>query len=405
MPLKMHRVELVALIAMMFATIAISMDAMLPALPQIALDLSPDNPNAAQLVLTSFVLGMGLGTFVTGPLSDTFGRKNVVIGGAAVYCVGAAASIYAQSLEFLLVSRLIQGLGAAGPRVVSLAIIRDQFSGREMARLMSFVMMVFTIFPAVAPSLGAFILIFGEWHAIFAAFLVFSIINVIWFGVRMPETLPVEDRRPFSFRAIWAALLEMIAHPMVRLSIAVQCLVFGMLFAMISSVQQIYDITFDQAENFHLWFFMVALLSGCGSLLNARLVIKLGMRRIINAVIAFQIFASSAMLLVYFSDLGATATFFGFVAWQTSVFFMIGMSIGNLNAIALEPMGHIAGLASSVIGAVSTVAAVMIAAPLGLMFDGTPVPLATGILCLAIIAFALMQAMSRREAEEAAATL
>ena len=149
---------------------------------------------------------------------------------------------------------------------------------------------------------------------------------------------------------------------------------------------------------------MVALLSGCGSLLNARLVIKLGMRRIINAVIAFQIFASSAMLLVYFSDLGATATFFGFVAWQTSVFFMIGMSIGNLNAIALEPMGHIAGLASSVIGAVSTVTAVMIAAPLGLMFDGTPVPLATGILCLAIIAFALMQAMSRREAQVAAAT-
>lgn len=396
MPHKLHRVELVALIAMMFATIAISMDAMLPALPEIGAELSPDNLNAAQLVLTSFILGMGLGTFVTGPLSDSFGRKNIVIAGAVLYCAGALAAVFAHSLEFLLAARLVQGLGAAGPRVVSLAIIRDLYSGREMARLMSFVMMVFTIFPAIAPSIGALILIFGEWHAIFAAFLVFSAVNLVWFVVRMPETLPVADRRPFKARALRAAVVEMFQNPTVRLSIYVQSLVFGILFAMISSVQQIYDITFGRADSFHLWFFAIALISGTGSLLNAQLVVRLGMRRIVTTAVGAQIVFSGLVLLLFLSNLPEVVTFAGFVFWQTSLFFMVGMTVGNLNALALEPMGHIAGMASSVIGAVSTVAAVVIAAPLGLMFDGTAIPLAMGTLVLSTISLVLMKQMTRR---------
>ncbi|WP_372833859.1 MFS transporter, partial [Puniceibacterium confluentis] len=150
----MSRVEFIALIAMLFATIAFSIDSMLPALPEIGAALSPGNLNRVQLVITSFVLGMGIGTFFTGPLSDTFGRKPVVLCGAILYIVASLVAARAQSLEVLLAARVVQGLGAAGPRVVALAIIRDLYQGRGMARIMSFVMIVFTLVPAIAPSMG-----------------------------------------------------------------------------------------------------------------------------------------------------------------------------------------------------------------------------------------------------------
>ena len=164
---QMGRAEFIALIAMMFATIAFSTDAMLPALPQIAADLAPDTPERVPLILTSFILGLGLGTFVTGPLSDAFGRKNVVYGGAALYILGTLVAWASQSLEIMLAARVVQGLGAAGPRVVSLAIIRDLFAGRQMAKIMSFVMMIFVIVPALAPALGAVIIGFTDWRGIF----------------------------------------------------------------------------------------------------------------------------------------------------------------------------------------------------------------------------------------------
>ncbi|NVK58951.1 MAG: MFS transporter, partial [Rhodobacteraceae bacterium] len=163
------RPEFIAMLAMLFATIAFSIDAMLPALPEIGAELTPDDVNRAQLVVTSFVLGMGIGTFFTGPLSDTFGRKPVVLAGATLYVVMSLVAAQEDSLELLLVARLFQGLGAAGPRVVALAIVRDLHSGREMARIMSFVMMIFTIFPALAPSMGAVIIDLSSWRGIFIA--------------------------------------------------------------------------------------------------------------------------------------------------------------------------------------------------------------------------------------------
>lgn len=394
----MSKGEFIALVAMMFATIAFSIDAMLPALPEIGQTLSPDDINRAQLVLTSFVLGMGIGTFFTGPLSDAFGRKRVVFAGAALYVLASVVAWKTQSLEVLLASRLVMGLGAAGPRVVGLAIVRDLYSGREMARIMSIAMMIFTLVPAFAPMLGAGIILLADWRSIFLAFAVFAIIMVSWMGLRLPETLPVAERRPFRLPLLLGAVREMFAHPTVRLSIFVQTLCLALLFTMLTMVQPIYDLIFGRGDSFPFWFGFVALMSGSASMLNAAIVVRVGMRRIVTWSLAAQILFSTIMLVLSGMSLPQTLMFGLFVAWQTTVFFMAGTTMGNLNAMAMEPMGHIAGMAASVTGAVSTVLAAGIAAIIGQFFDGTLLPLASSLLTMSCLAFLLMLRMARVEA-------
>ena len=202
-PKPISQFEFVAIMAMLFATIAISIDAMLPALPDIAATLTPDEPNAAQLVVTSFVFGMGVGTLFAGPLSDAFGRKRIIMLGSALYALAALACYFAPSLELLLAARIVQGIGAAAPRTVSIAMIRDLYSGRGMARIMSFVMMVFTVIPAVAPLMGQGIIALADWQAIFLAYIAFSALIMLWMGLRQPETLAVTARRPLRISTLW----------------------------------------------------------------------------------------------------------------------------------------------------------------------------------------------------------
>jgi len=388
-PLK--KTEFVGLMAMSFATIAFSIDSMLPALPEIGAALTPEALNRAQLVLTSFVLGMGLGTFVTGPLSDTFGRRRVLLAGFVIYMVAAVLAMMAGSLEMLLAARLLQGIGAAGPRVVALAVIRDQYSGRQMAQLMSFVFMVFTLVPAIAPSMGALIIALVGWRGLFGAFVIFAVLNGTWFALRQPETLPPKARREFRATVLLAGFKEVISNRTVRITIMVQTLILGMLFGMLSSTQQVFDITFDQGANFPLWFGGIALVSGLASVVNATLVVRLGMRLLIRVTLFVQvIFSGTFVILMLTQALPDLGNFMIFLVWMTSIFFMVGMTLGNLNAITLEPMGHLAGMAASVASSISTVLAVAIAAPMGLAFNGTPLPLSIGVFCCAVLALALM---------------
>jgi DHA1 family bicyclomycin/chloramphenicol resistance-like MFS transporter len=394
---RMSRGEFIALIAMMFSTIAFSIDSMLPALPEIGAQLSPDDVNRAQLILTSFVLGMGIGTFFTGPLSDAFGRKPVIYGGVALYIAASAVAWASSSLELVLAARVAQGLGAAGPRVVAMAVIRDLYSGRIMARIISIAMLLFTLVPAVAPMLGAGVIALFGWRGIFMSFILFAVIVCVWMGTRLPESLAVENRRPFRLPLMVAATKEMFAHPTVRLSIMVQTLCMGILFTMLTMVQPVYDVIHDRAESFPFWFGFVALMSGSASVLNAALVVRVGMRRMVTWALGAQIGITALVIVTNSFPLSPDASFGLFVAWQTTVFFMAGVTMGNLNAIAMEPMGHIAGMAASVIGSVSTVLAAAIAAPVGLLFDGSIMPLTTGILTMCILAFGLMIHMGRIE--------
>ncbi len=391
----MGRVEFIALMAMMFATIAFSIDAMLPALPDIAQELTPEDPTRAPLILTTFVLGMGIGTFISGPLSDALGRRNMMFAGAMLYISAASLAWWSTSLEIMLAARVLQGIGASAPRVVSVAIIRDLFSGREMARILSIVMMIFVLVPAIAPTMGVIIIELAGWRAIFASFVIFSVTSALWLGFRLPETLPVEERRPLKVRLMFSAIREMFTHPVVRLSIVVQTLAMAILFSLLMLIQPIYNHVFDKLESFPYWFGAIALFSAASSFLNALLVVRFGMRRLITIALAAQILLSGTVLL---SSFEATAPSFAiFAIWQAFVFFQAGLTIGNLNAIAMEPMGHIAGMAASVIGGFSTVLAAAIASPIGLLFDGTIRPLLTAVLIMACLAFSIMLYMGRVE--------
>jgi DHA1 family bicyclomycin/chloramphenicol resistance-like MFS transporter len=403
MPNAMPRTEFIALMAMLAATVAVSIDAMLPALPQIAEELTPENINQAQMILTMFVLGMGLGTFFTGPLSDTFGRKPVMLWGAVLYTVSAFIAAQAQTLEVLLIARVCQGIGAAGPRVVAMAVVRDLYMGRGMAQIVSFIMVIFTLVPAIAPLLGSILIDAYSWRAVFYGFMVFSVVSAAWLAFRLPETLPVTRRRPFRAESLRSAVVEMFVHPVVCLSILVQSLCFAMLFSMLSSVQQIYDITFDRADTFALWFGFVAIVAGSSGFLNASLVIRLGMMFLVRAMLIAQVGFSALMVAIAYAasagHISDTLFFAFFVFWQITVFFQAGMTLGNLVAIAQEPMGHIAGMAASVIGAVATVVGVTLAIPVGLMFDGTPIPLAAAMLLEAGLALYLMRLMMKADAQ------
>jgi len=392
MPNRLPIGEFVALMGVMFATIAFSIDAMLPALGAIADDLSPDAPNRAQFVVTSFVLGMGLGTLVTGPLADAFGRRRVILAGAAVYILGAALATLAQSLEMLLAARVLQGLGASAPRVAGMAIIRDLFVGRQMARIMSYCLLVFTLIPAVAPLIGAGILWLSGWRAIFVAFVVFSLIVTTWFGLRQDETLAPENRRPFRVRTLASGLIEVAGNAQVMRVVAALSLVFAILFTTLATTQPIFETRFDRGTEFPLWFALIALISGLGSLTNARIVIRLGMRRVIlGALIAQAILAAAMSALALVPTLPGELYFAAYVIWLTSIFLTVTLTIGNLNALGMEPLGHLAGLGASIISAVATIAAVVLAVPFSLVFDGTPGAVAPGFVILAVLAVLLIR--------------
>lgn len=395
--------EFVGLFAMLFATIAFSIDAMLPGLIQIGRDLSPDDVNRAQLVLTSFILGMGSGTLIAGPLSDAYGRKTIVIWGMGLYVLASAIAAYAQSLEMLLLARFVQGLGASGPRIVTVAMVRDLYEGRAMARVMSFVMTVFILVPALAPSLGAVIIAFAGWRAIFVAFIVFGVTSTLWLALRQPETLAIQDRRPLRTGALWAALLEVLSNRSVQLFVAAMSLGFGQMFAWLSSAPQIFDEVYGRADSFPLWFAGVALFAGSASIVNAQLVMRLGMRKLATAAFAGQALVSIVALGLITLALPAPWDFTVFFAYMCCSFFTIGLTFGNLNALALEDMGHIAGMASAVVGSLSTVLAVIIAVPIGLAFNGTPIPAVLGVLVCSTLAYGLM-VVERRKPSPPAST-
>ncbi len=278
-------VEFVALMAILASLVAFATDAMLPTLPQIAAELSPDAANRAQMIVGAFMLGMGLGTFFAGTMADAFGRKSVVNGGIALFILGAGLAYFAQSLELVLGARVLQGIGAAGPRIAPLAMIRDLFEGRRMARIMSFVTMVFMLVPAMSPAIGAVIIDLWNWRAIFIAFALFAAAGGLWISLRQDETLALPDGRPLKWTPLRSGFLQVVSNRMVMIYTMAMTLGFSVLVAILSSTQQVYAQTFDKADSFPFWFALTALMAMAGTLLNAVLVMRFGMRRLV--VLAF----------------------------------------------------------------------------------------------------------------------
>lgn len=394
--------EFVALMALMSASVAFSIDAMLPALPRIGLELSPDMPARGQLVITSFVFGLGLGTLICGPVSDAFGRKSVLLAGLAAYVAGSVLAIQANSIEMLLAARFLQGAGAAAPRVVATAMVRDLYEGRAMARVTSIIMTLFVLVPALAPSVGAGIIWVSDWRMIFLSFVGFGLICGLWLMLRQPESLPPERRRPLSLRKIGAAVVEIVTNPHVMVYVLALTFAFAPLFAWLSNLPMIFDDVYDRAATFPFWFAGTALVAGTASVVNAKLVMRLGMRKIATYAFLWQASVSLLFLGLMQVSLPAPWDFAMFFAFMCTAFFSIGLTFGNLNALALQPLGHMAGVGSSVVMSMSTIGSALIAVPISLAYDGTPMPLIFGMVICACMALALMLAARHIAGQEAA---
>jgi DHA1 family bicyclomycin/chloramphenicol resistance-like MFS transporter len=307
----------------------------------------------------------------------------VILVGSGLYALAALACYFAPSLEILLAARLLQGLAAAAPRTVAIAMVRDLYSGREMAKIMSFVMMIFTIVPALAPLMGQGIIALGGWHAIFLAYILFAGLSMLWLGLRQPETLPADKRRPLHVATLWSGTKELFTHRIVVVTTLLQTLTLACLFATLSSLQGIFERQFDRAETFPLWFAVIAVASMGGSLLNSRIVMTLGMRRVIQRTYGGVLVLSLVALVTIGSGLlQGNLSFAIQMLFCIGLFSMMGLTMGNLNALAMEPVGHIAGLAASVISSLATVGSVILAIPIGLAFKGTSTPLLIGVTVL-----------------------
>jgi len=364
------------------AITALSIDAMLPALPQIGNELSVQNANDRQLIISIFFLGLAVGQLFFGPLSDKTGRKHTVYTGYVTYIAGSLLSVFAINFPMMLAGRLLQGLGISAPRAVTLALVRDRYAGRMMARVMSFVMTVFILAPMLAPSLGQAIMAFAGWRGIFMGYVFIALVTLIWFAWRMPETLAPERRSPFSLRRIVDATFFIVKNR-TSLGYTVSAgLVGGAFLGYLNSAQQIFQEQYALGELFPILFGIISISIGMASFLNARLVMRLGMRFLVQW--SLRVILGLAVVGLVVSQMTAGQPPLWFVmAYLMLTFFCIGLLFGNQNALAMEPLGHLAGIGAAVVGSLSTLIQMPLGTLIGRSYNGTIFPLVIGIAALA----------------------
>ena len=388
------RRELVTLIASLMALNAAAIDIFIPALQDIGAALSVEDENRRQFVITSYVIGFGGAQLVFGPLSDRFGRKPILFAGLGIYIAAALASTVAPSFALLLTFRLIQGIGAAATRVVAISVVRDCFGGRQMASVMSLVMMVFMAIPVIAPNLGQLILLVGSWREIALGTAIFSIGVLLWTTLRLPETLAPEKRRPLTAERTLYAFREVLTTRAALGYTLASALIFGVLFGFINQAEQVYTEIFELGPTFTLWFSAVAIVMSAVSFVNARLVERFGMRRMSHAaIVLFTVF--SAVQLAVALWLGNDQPFWIFYVLIVPTFCCFGFIGTNFNALAMDPLGHVAGTASSVLGFCQTLGGGICGAIVGYFYNGTLVPLFTGYIVLSLCSLGLVLVAER----------
>lgn len=382
--------EFVALTATMMSLAALSIDTVLPALSIIGGELGVRHENTNQLIISLLFLGMSAGQIIYGPLSDAAGRKPAIYVGFGIFISGTLLSLFATSFPVMLTGRILQGLGAASTRIVSIAIVRDQYEGQKMARVMSFVMTIFILIPILAPALGQATLNISGWRSIFGIFLFLSLFTLTWFSLRQPETLPPEKRIPFTVRKVVSAVREVLG---IRQSLAytvISGLVFGSFLGYLNSSQQILQIQYSLGENFPLYFGILAIAFGAATLLNSKLVMLFSMHTLIRC--AMQAFAVlSAIFLVFAMTQNGHPPLWSLMLYLMPLFFAIGILFGNINALAMEPLGHIAGIGAATIGSLSTFLALSVGTFIGQSYDGTVLPLTAGFLVLSVLSLGVMR--------------
>lgn len=393
--------EFIVLMAAIMSVVALSIDAMLPALGVIGADLGIQNPNHAQFIISAIFGGMAVGQLVCGPLSDALGRKRLLIGSFLLYLVGTFICWSAQSLEQMLIGRVIQGFAAAGPYVSTLSIVRDCYSGYAMARIMSLVMMIFIMVPVVAPTLGQLMLRIGSWQTVFSLLFFYALAVLSWVILRLQETLPAAKRVAFSAKNIRHGAFTVLSNRTTVGYMICAGLVFGALLGYLNSCLQIFQTIYQAGDAFALYFGALAFTLGISSLLNSQLVERFGPRAICIAAITAMVTSSALMLALQFL---LTTPLWLFMLYAAAIFFCFGLLFGNLNALAMEPMGDIAGIASALIGALSSVISISAGTFIGQLFNQTLIPLIGGFLVLSVLALLVIFAV-RPSAEDAPVVL
>jgi DHA1 family bicyclomycin/chloramphenicol resistance-like MFS transporter len=377
--------EFVALMASLMSIVALSIDALLPALPQIGDYLNVTDINENQKMVTMIFLGLGFGQLIFGPLSDSFGRKPIVYAGFLLFVIASYICITTKNFEMMVFGRILQGIGLASPRTISIAMVRDSYSGNYMAKILSIVVMVFILVPVIAPTLGQFLLKYYDWQSIFYVNLAFGLAVMVWFWFRQPETLHNKHRIKFSGMLFINGTKEFVKHKAAVAFTLVSGFITGSFMVYLSTAQQIFEQQYDLAEQFPLIFASLAIAVGLATYLNSRFVVKYGMWKIAyTATIAYVLISLLYIVLYHNGNNPSIAILIGFFAIQ---FFSIGFLFGNLRALAMQPLGHIAGIGAAINGFVSTVMAVPIANYIGSWIDNSVLPLFIGFFFFGLLSF------------------
>jgi MFS transporter, DHA1 family, multidrug resistance protein len=384
--------EFVAMMAAIIAVNALGIDIMLPGLGLISRELNVTIENHQQLVIAVYITGFGVGQLLWGPISDRFGRRQVLLGSLIAYAVTSFIAALAGSFELLLAARLLQGLSSASTRVLTVSIVRDCYSGRRMARVASLAFMIFLAVPILAPSLGQMILLIAPWRWIFYLLGAYSLTVAFWAWKRLPETLDPANRRPIHLGSITASARSVLVHRQSLGYTMAQGFIYGGLLGFLNSSQQILSHVFHRPELFAMCFGLIAGFMGLATLLNARFVERFGMRVLSHAALVALIAIGVVRLGVV---LTGQETLPSFILLQGLSFFCYGLAGSNFGALAMDPMGHIAGTAASVQGFLSTIIGTGVGLVIGQSFSGTTLPLTLGWEINALVALAIVLTVER----------
>ena len=392
--------ELLVMISAIMALMALAIDLLLPAFDDIreAFGLDPDSTQISQ-VITVFFLGLAIAQLVWGPLADRYGRKPILYAGIAVYVAGAIGSAFSPTLNWLLISRFVWGVGAAGSRVVAMAIIRDSFEGTRMAKAMSQIMAVFVMAPVFAPSVGAGLIIVFSWRAIFWFCVVWSVIIVLW-STRLPETLAPESRRPLEFRSITSGFGTVLRNPITSGYTLATLFLQGVFSAYLGSSERLIGDIFGRPDQFPIIFGAIAILFAVGAVINGQVVDTYGMKRLIHVMMGAVLIMSLLLVTISLASNGSP-NFWIFMPMLGVLLAMFMFLMPNLNTAALEPMGDLAGTASSLTGAGRIAGGALLGAVVDSQVTNTTTPFAVAIVIFALGAIASIIWAERGERAEA----
>ena len=368
--------EFVALMASLMSIVALSIDALLPALPQNGHDLGVINLNNNQLLITMIFLGIGLGQLLFGPLSDSFGRKPIVFIGFGVFIIASIICITTKSFELMIFGRILQGIGLASPRTLCIAIVRDLYSGDYMAKIISIVVMVFILVPVIAPTLGQFLINYYDWESIFYVNIIYSTLIMIWFWFRQKESLPKEKRIPLSSHLFIDGAREFIKYKDAIGFTLISGFITGSFMVYLSTSQQIFEEQYNLAEMFPYIFASLAISIGLATFLNSVFVVKFGMMNMAYYSTIGYCAVSILYVILFWS--GTNPSIYVLVAFFALQFFAVGFLFGNLRALAMQPLGHIAGIGAAINGFASTILAVPVANYIGGFVKDSVLPLFIG---------------------------